>query len=86
MGDHLGVDLIGLGQLTQGLGKISNKTGVHQHCRQVLLGQGERQEITVAAGGFQDHQFRVQFQKTADQRENASFIIGQGEKLSPWDG
>ena len=82
MGDHLGVDLIGLGQLTQGLGKISNKTGVHQHCRQVLLGQGEHQGSLVAAGGFQDHQFRVQFQKTADQRENASFIIGQGEKLS----
>ena len=71
VGQHPGVQFIGLGQLAGGLGKVAQDFGVHDNHGQARLRQGVSHRILIAPGGFQDHDLGAKLPETAHQRNDA---------------
>jgi len=78
VGDHRGIDCIGLGQPADGAGELAYLARVDDRHRQSRLAQSGRHDTLVAAAGFQDHKPRPQWRQPPDQGSQA---IGAGRAM-----
>ena len=70
-GQNLGVQLIGLGQLADGFGKVAQGLRVHNNHGQAGLVHGVGYGNLLAPSGFQQHDLGVQFPQAQHQGSNA---------------
>ena len=77
VGQDIGVDAVGLGQLASGPGKVSDLTGVDDGQREVFTGQISGHRSFQIARGFQHDQSRLEPTQPLDQGHDSSLVVGE---------
>jgi hypothetical protein len=82
MGDRLGVQAVGLGQLAGGAGEGPHLARVDHRDRQAGGGQGRRKPDLHPAGGLEHDERRLEGDQTLDQRRHAPVVMVDGGALT----
>jgi len=75
VGQDIGVDAVGLGQLARGSGEVSHLTGVDDGQRETSTDQRSGYRSFQIAGGFQHDQNRLESTQPLDQRFDSSLVV-----------
>jgi hypothetical protein len=81
VGQDLGVDLIGFGQLSGGPGEFPHRQGIDQGHWQLGLGQGRDRQELIAAGSLQDDELGLEGGQAFYQLLDAAIVI-RGNKMA----
>ena len=81
VGQDLGIDLIGFGQLAGGAGEFPHRLGIDQGHRQLGLGQGRGHQELITAGGLQHDELGFEGRQALDQLLDAAVVVG-GDKMA----
>src|SRR3954447_20204107 len=82
MGENLGVNPVGLGKPSRGLGEIASLTRIYNRNRDHGDGQCRCQGALEASGGFHNHQSRTRFLEPADEGVYPGIIVRDSEALT----
>ena len=81
-GQDAGIDGVGFGELTGGLGEVPDLPGVEDHQGQTLCGQVVDGVHLPAAGGLEEHQLGVYRFEEVGQQGDAVFAVGKADGFS----
>jgi len=81
VGQDRGIDAIGLGQLSSGLGEVSDLAWVNHGHRDLGANQSRHDLTFKTTGGFQDDQAWLKFLQVLDQGLDAGFIVSHRQGL-----